>query len=132
MSLASSINGESTQKTRRESRLQVSSSSEAASIITESLARPLRVIDSSLGHNVERLLIIDATATMGEPSANKILILTTVGERNKGMKGITASLVTNLKVLSLGRRGSLGARSCSARSVSEAVGFSEAFGTLSL
>jgi len=94
--------------------------------MTESLGSSLRVIVSRSGHSVENLLIIGAVTIMGERRTDVMWISVVLGERNKGMKGINVSVASShSKVLSLGSKGTLTVRSCSARRTSEVMGSSK-------
>ena len=122
-SRASSVNGESTWKISRVSRLQARSISETASVITGSLRRPPRPIHSRLGHSFENLLIAGATTTAGRSSANPMSMSVVLGERNKCMEGMSVSVAsTHSNSLTLGNQGSLAVWSCTASRISEVTG----------
>jgi hypothetical protein len=73
--IASSVKEESTWKNRRASKLQLRSISEVAFVIAGSRGNGEREMLCTWGHSFGRLIIIDATITAEEPSANPISIL---------------------------------------------------------
>ena len=92
-SRASFVNGESTQKCRRVTRLVVRSNSETAATIVGFLGRQWRRVVRKLGHNVGKVVIIEATTALGGFGLSWMLMAVVVGERSEGMNGINLGMV---------------------------------------